>query len=497
MAGMFFAIACWKGLAFTREPTATLALMTVNFFIGGAVYVLASPMGYEWLGTLSGQPWIATLPIYLGILVCYGKMHLLTLLWTPSRPDEPKHTLRTVTAWAVAYCVSLVIMTVAFLSADLDGPADPLRFNTDQADEPWVLTFLAVFLAMLTSGTLNTWRRSRRAKVLDERIAHALRWFGRSMVVTFGYVVCSGPAIIAAANGHHELDNVGVLGASFGMLGCVGTCYGMSGAAVSAWLRERHDIAQLQPLWDLVVADVDVELAFSSTRARPNRFLNIRWALHRRIIEILDGIRELRKWISDEPAQLLKALHHQSLANDTEDESAAAAGQDPVQHAAGLPRRKDAVFVQGAAIRFISRLRRYWSSVSPRGPLRWRKRGIDSPLSSGMVPPSTTAARSRFELPPGGLSPQELDAVVTAAVLRHAVGQLKARRVKQADNVGHSVGLPDRSAVEVPGRDTAASQERPRLVRVARALNHPLVEATLQHLSASRGADQACREPAV
>jgi hypothetical protein len=196
----------------------------------------------------------------------------------------------------------------------------------------------------------------------------------------------------------------------------------MSGAAVTAWLRERHDIAQLQPLWDLVVAEVDVELAFSSTRARPNRFLNIRWALHRRIIEILDGIRELRRWISDEPAQLLKALHHQSLANDS--------------------------------------------------------------------------ARTRFALPRGGLSPQELDAAVTAAVLRHAVGQLKARRVQQADNVGHRAGLPGQSAIEVPGRDTAASQERPRLVRVARALTHPLVEATLQLIAEDRGTDQACRQPA-
>ncbi|WP_329020684.1 DUF6545 domain-containing protein [Streptomyces sp. NBC_01601] len=410
MAGIFFAIACWKGLALLREPTLTLALMTINFFIGGAVYVLASPAGYQWVGTASGQPWGATLPIYVGILVCYGKMHLLTILWTPPRPDEPKSALRMVTAWALAYCTSIVIMIVTFLDTHLDGPADPLRFNTEQADNPRILAFLAVFLVMLTSGTLNTWRRSRRAKVSDVWIAHALRWFGRSMVVTFGYVVCSVPAILAAAMGHHQLDNVGVMGASFGMLGCIGTCYGLSGAAASAWLRERRDIRLLQPLWCLVIVEVNAGLAFNSTRPRPNPFINIRWILHRRILEILDGIRELRQCITDEPALVLQELHRQSLG--------------------------------------------------------------------------TAAARARFALPTGGLSPQELEAAVTAAVLRHAVPKLKEQRAQQNSTAGSSAGH-GRPAFTVPGRNTAAAQERTRLVCVARALNHPLVEATLQIIETS------------
>ncbi|MEV7157129.1 DUF6545 domain-containing protein [Streptomyces misionensis] len=422
MAAMFFAVACWKGLAFTREPTVTLALMTINFFIGGAVYVLASPMGYERLGAFFGQPWIATLPIYIGILVCYGKMHLLTLLWTPARPNAPEQSLRTVTRWAFAYCVSLAVMTASFLSADLHGPADPLRFNTQQADEPMVLVFLAVFLTMLTSGTLNTWRRARRAVVRDERIAHALRWFGRSMVVTFGYVVCSGPAILAAANGYHQLDNVGVMGASFGMLGCVGTCYGMSGAAISAWLRERRDIAVLQPLWDLVVAGINVQLSMSSTSSRPNRLINVRWTLHRRIIEILDGIRELRKHVSDEPAQVLRALHHQSLAD--------------------------------------------------------------------------ASARSKFGLPRTGLSSQELEAAMTAAVLRHAVDQLKTGRIAPTGTAGVSTRCSERPACAVLGTATAACQERPRLVRVARALNHPLVEATLQLITTAGSAEPVGQQAA-
>ncbi|MDX3694834.1 hypothetical protein PV726_31775 [Streptomyces europaeiscabiei] len=432
MACMFLAIACWKGLAFLREPTPTLALMTGAFAMGGVVYAAASPAVYRGIGEALGQPWIATLPIYIGILMCYGCTHVLTLLWTAGSPDEPRSARRTITAWVSAYGISMAIMTGAFLRADLEGPADPLRFNTQQADEPHVLLFLGVFLTMLTSGTLNTWRRSRRTRLNDARLEHAIRWFAGSMLVVFGYVVCSVPAIVAAATGHKELDDVGVLGSCFGIVGCFGTCYGMSGAAVSAWLRERRDILLLEPLWDLVVAGVDEQLSFSSAHRpssedggeappvsstrRPNRFINVRWTLHRMVVEILDGIRELRVWISDEPKQVLEALYHESLENE--------------------------------------------------------------------------AARAHYGIPKEGLSPVDLEAAATAAVLRDAVERFQAAR--ESADWGVELPLPDRPAGVVPGKETAPAEERPRLLRVAYALHGPLVEASLQVLHNVRDADQPC-----
>ncbi|MFM9452325.1 DUF6545 domain-containing protein [Streptomyces europaeiscabiei] len=410
--------------------------MTSAIAVGGMIYAVASPAGYRSIGEAVGQPWIATLPIYIGILVCYGCTHLLTLLWTADRPGEPRRTRLTIAAWTSAYGTSTAIMTVAFLGADLDGPADPMRFNTQQADEPHVLLFLAVFLTMLTSGTLNTWRRSRRTSLDDARIEHAIRWFGNSMLVAFGYVVCSVPAIVSAASGHHQLDSVGVLGAAFGIVGCLGTCYGMTGAAVSAWHRERRDILLLEPLWDLVVAGVDDQLSFSSahrqnsadgeelppaaSRRRPNRFINVRWTLHRQIVEILDGIRELRVWISDEPKQVLEALYLKSLESES--------------------------------------------------------------------------VRTHCGIPGEGLSPLELEAVATAAVLRDAAERFQTAR--ESVDWGAELPLPDRPAGVVPGKTTAAAEERPRLVRVAHALHHPLADASLQVLRNVRDIDRPTREQA-
>ncbi|WP_019061503.1 DUF6545 domain-containing protein [Streptomyces prunicolor] len=417
MAAFYVTIGCWKGFAFLREPTLTLALIAGSFFVGGLNYIEASPAGYRRMGEAFDQPWIATLPIYLCILTCFAIDHILTLIWVPTHPEEPRRTRRTIAAWTVGYTVAAVIMTVMFLGAHLTGPAEPLKFNTAQADEPRVLVFLGVFLSALACATVGTWRRSRRAKLEDEQMQHAMRWFGTSMAVTAGYVVCSAPAVVAAAAGHHQLDGVGVLGSVFGVVGCLLTGYGMSGAAATAWLRERRDIAVLQPLWDLVVASVDKNLSFGSSGARPNRTVNVRWTLHRRIIEILDGIRALQKWVSDEPAQVVKALHDKCL----EDES----------------------------------------------------------------------TRTKFAIPKGGLPQHDLEALATAAVLQHAVVRLQEARTRSVADAEPAPPVSRGPAAAMPGNKTAAALERARLVRVARSLSHPLVDASLLIVHTARRADQS------
>ncbi|MEU9477523.1 DUF6545 domain-containing protein [Streptomyces sp. NPDC048191] len=419
IAGLHLTIAIWKASALVRSPSFSLALQVATHGLGGIVYVVASPFGYRSLGTVSGQPWLPTLPIYLGILLCFGTQHLLTILWTPSRSDQPWRVRRQIAAWAVAYGISFAVMVVAFLTTDLGGSADPLKFNTDQVNHPQVQVFLSVFLTMLTCGTVHTWRRTRHARADDKAIMHSVRWYGRSMLVTSGYVVCSAPAAAAAALGHHQLDDVGVLGSAFGVVGSIMTCYGISGAALSKWLGERRDIAVLQPLWDLVVAGVDQELSLGSGhrrpdhrdpqasagpgRSKPNRIFNVRWTLHRRVIEILDGIRQLerRAWISDLPAQAVAGLYSEAMKTD--------------------------------------------------------------------------ALRSELGLGKKGLSSHELEAAVTAAVLRDAVERLQA-----AGPDGTSPVASARPALFAPGKNTPAAQERTRLVRLARALRSPLVDSSLQ-----------------
>ncbi|MFG2528974.1 MAB_1171c family putative transporter [Streptomyces sp. NPDC048516] len=412
-----FVIAGWKCLALLRDPTPTLSLITVNFVSSGLVFTMAAPVGYRRLGELTGVPSFATLPVYIGILTCFSLLHLLTMLWDPRLRQRPAVLRRRVTLWSAAYVAAPAVMVLAFCSADLSGPADPLKFNTNFATEPLIRVFLGVFLATLACGTLSTYRQCRMVKLEDPRFQRALRSFGIAMLFVFGYVVCCAPAVTLAALGNHTLDTVGVLGSTFGSIGALITSYGLSGAAVGAWLRERRDIKALQPLWDLVVEGVDEDLAFSVDSARSHRLAwNVGFNLHRRVIEILDGMRALRPWVSPLPAAAVYAAY----------------AYEPSQGKADARR----------------------------------------------------------------LTERDLEAAATAAALRDAAQRLQAARREAALRgfSGHPQA-PGGPQVALPGEDTPASDERQRLLRVAQALNAPLVATALRAVRVQRSTSKATETP--
>ncbi|MFD8664898.1 MAB_1171c family putative transporter [Streptomyces microflavus] len=306
-------LALWKGLALRRDPTAPLALTASMLLCASLVYAMAAPVGYRTLGQWAGAPSFATLPVYLGILTCFSLVHIITLLWDPRRRRQPRSLRRTVSRWVLGYLGAATLMIIFFLLADLAGPADPLRFNTTFAGDPMVLLFLAVFLATLSSGTLNTWWQCRNVKLSDPQLQHSLQAFGVAMLGVFGYVVCGAPAIAAAALGHHGLDTVGVFGSTCGVIGTIVMCYGLSGSAVVVYFKQRKDFRKLQPLWELVVAGVDEDLAYSSGSSRSRLpAANVGFNLHRRVIEILDGTRALRPWVSLAPVARLHSLAAES-----------------------------------------------------------------------------------------------------------------------------------------------------------------------------------------
>ncbi|MEU8685039.1 MAB_1171c family putative transporter [Streptomyces sp. NPDC048611] len=374
-----FVVAGWKCLALLRDRTPTLTLITVNFVASGLVFAMAAPAGYRLLGDLTGIPTFATLPVYVGILTCFSLLHLLTVLWDPRLRQRPEVLRRRVMGWSAAYVAAPAVMVVTFCSADLSGPTDPLKFNTNFAVDPLVQVFLGVFLATLACGTLNTYRQCRKLKPADARFQRALRSFGTAMLFVFGYVVCSVPAIVLAAFGNHSLDAVGVLGSTFGSIGALITSYGLSGAAVGAWLRERRDIRALQPLWDLVVEGVDEDLAFSVDSARSHRLAwNVGFNLHRRVIEILDGMRALRPWVSPLPVAAVHAAHEEQASRGAAD--ARRLSERDLAAAATAAALRDAVQRLQAARRDAAELGQAGRPQPPGGP-QVALPGEDTPAS--------------------------------------------------------------------------------------------------------------------
>ncbi|MFD4320491.1 MAB_1171c family putative transporter [Streptomyces sp. NPDC058548] len=308
VAGVNVVISCWKGVALLRERTATLALITLSFIVSVPAFIAASPAGYRAIGKAMGHPSGATLIVYSTIIICYAITHVLTLMWNTaaSSDSERNRVSRRAVSWTGLYAGVLVAMAMTFWSADIDGrAADPMHFNTTFADDPFILAYLVIFLAALSSALLNTFRLARSTKPEDPTLQHAIRYFSISMLVCCGYVACNVPAVLMASQGNRALEDLCVLAGLFGSAAAGLTDYGMTGAAVSAWLRERRDIKALQPLWELTVADVDNRLALDASG--PGwRLANVRFTLHRRVVEILDGMRVLRAWSSADASEVME-----------------------------------------------------------------------------------------------------------------------------------------------------------------------------------------------
>lgn len=353
-------ITAFKLLALRRDPTPTLALTAAMFLTASPVYILASPVGYRAVGEALDQPSFATLPVYLGILACFAYTHIITFLVDQELQEESGAMRRIITTWTVVYVTAAILMTALFSMADLSQPADPLEFNTHFASDPWALGFLAVFLLTFGCGTLNTFWRCRRLVPEDPQLRHSLKVFGVAMWFVFGYIVLNVPAIVFAAFGNHSLDTVALWGNVTGVTGFLSMCYGLSGSAVGHWLRERHDIKSLQPLWDLVVGGVDEELAFSARNARSTLHVsNVTFNLHRRVIEILDGIRRLRGWVAPGAAEAVHAVHsRRQPGNPHQPQKPTSADLEAAATAAAL---WDAVDRLQAA-------RREWASQGHTGP---------------------------------------------------------------------------------------------------------------------------------
>ncbi|MGW3390747.1 MAB_1171c family putative transporter [Streptomyces cinereoruber] len=380
IATVNFIIACWKTRAFFREPTLTLALISSSFAISAFVFIILSPWGTRAIvGKLLGTPIFATLPSFLGVIACFAITHVLTMLWTPPPARERYILRRQVTAWTLAYTGAGGAMTVTFLLADLPAQGNVIRFNVEHAGDPYIQGFLALFLGMLACGTLSTWWRARKTKLADERLQHVLNCFSTSMLLVFGYVVFNAPAVVCAAIGSHTLDGLMYIGQMFAAVGALFTSYGMSGAAANAWMRERRDVRVLKPLWRLVYG----------TRRQGLAHTGVRFALHRHVIEILDGMRDLSFYARPELADLVRS-------------------------------RADA-----------------------------------------------------------DLSHAQREAIATAVMLRDAATRMPAPAGQKSLE---STSPPATGPVGFPGDDTAASEQRARLLDVAKALRHPLTHEALEHI---------------
>ncbi|MFB6806206.1 MAB_1171c family putative transporter [Streptomyces sp. NPDC056387] len=276
----------WRDSAY-RALVATLLLQCLTFTMG------AVAMGG---GSLLGVGNLAILVMHVSAVAFCVSAQIILLRWA----TDTEEVVRRVRSWVVTGVALGVLLIALFFIAD--GPGRPASdFNTGSG-RPLVLTYLLVFIVSQAVPCVTIFRQcGPYARMTDKAsLRQALRLLSVSAVILFLYCACRTVNILTAAWG----IDIGVWQVAASVFSAAGivvlslsltiSSWEASAAKLLEWVRSYRSYRALYPLWrDLYEASPDIVLEPSGSAA----VSDLNYRLHRRVIEIRDGWRDLRPYI--------------------------------------------------------------------------------------------------------------------------------------------------------------------------------------------------------
>ncbi|MFE2552084.1 MAB_1171c family putative transporter [Streptomyces sp. NPDC059355] len=272
-----------------RALVVTLLLQCLTFTMG------AVAMGGD---SFLGVGNLAILVIHLSAVAFCVSAQIILLRWATATEEA----VRRVRHWLITGTVLGALLIALFFVAD--GPGRPAAdFNTGSGQPP-VLAYLLVFIVSQAVPCVTIFRQcGPYARMTGKAsLRRALRLLSVAAVVLFLYCTCRTVNILTAAAGidigvWQLASNVfSAAGIVLLSLGLTISSWEASAAKLLDWLRSYRSYRALYPLWrDLYEASPDIVLEPPGAAPVPVSDLNYR--LHRRVIEIRDGWRDLRPYI--------------------------------------------------------------------------------------------------------------------------------------------------------------------------------------------------------
>ncbi|MES4905793.1 MULTISPECIES: MAB_1171c family putative transporter [unclassified Streptomyces] len=346
VSAVMYGLAGYKAWAWVAERIPSLLLMAVGAAVGGTAFTAATPVVYRWIGETSGISNLATLVVYTQVVVCFGCLRALALLWSPrrlaatggGRPPRGLAMRGALRRVLPGYAAAIAVMWALFLSAGLPTGEKPLTFDTAFADRPPVFAFLLLYQAAfgwaLWSMVYVCCQRLKDVHDPILRCSLLLLVIGCTFIGTYG--VCKLIAIVGAVLGSHALDVLSSdVGPALSSLGGVITATGWTRAALRTRRQRRRDFYALETLWTTVTqADPGVILHSSPSGSA--------WEFHtlRRAHEIRDGQLALRPWTSQD---IVNAARRLTREHGLESPERDAPERDALAAAAGIRGALDAL----------------------------------------------------------------------------------------------------------------------------------------------------------
>ncbi|MFG2284527.1 MAB_1171c family putative transporter [Streptomyces sp. NPDC048595] len=275
----------WRDNAY-RTLVITLLLQCLTFTMGAVAMG-----GQSFLGVGN----LAILVMHLSAVAFCVSAQIILLRWA----TDAEEAVRKTRYWLITGIVLNALLLALFLIAD--GPGRPATdFNTGSG-QPLVLTYLLVFIVSQAVPCVTIFRQcgpyARMAGKAELR--QALRMLSVAAVILFLYCLARTVNILTAAAGidigvwqlaSNVFSAVGILTLS---LALTISSWGTSAAKLLAWARSYRSYRVLYPLWrDLYESSPDIVLEPPGAAVS-----DLDYRLHRRVIEIRDGWRDLRPYI--------------------------------------------------------------------------------------------------------------------------------------------------------------------------------------------------------
>ncbi|MET9799540.1 MAB_1171c family putative transporter [Streptomyces sp. NPDC006368] len=275
----------WRDNAY-RTLVITLLLQCLTFTMG------AVAMGSE---SFLGVGNLAILVMHVSAVAFCVSAQIILLRWATVAEDAVRKTRY----WLITGIVLNALLVALFFIAD--GPGRPASdFNTGSG-QPLVLTYLLVFIVSQAVPCVTIFRQcgpyARMAGKASLR--QALRLLSVAAVVLFLYCLARTVNILTAASG----IDIGVWQLAASVFSAVGivtlslsltiSSWGAPAAKLLEWARSYRSYRALYPLWrDLYESSPDILLEPPGASVS-----DLDYRLHRRVIEIRDGWRDLRPYI--------------------------------------------------------------------------------------------------------------------------------------------------------------------------------------------------------
>ncbi|MCK7625387.1 hypothetical protein MUU72_20140 [Streptomyces sp. RS10V-4] len=275
-----------RGDSAYRTLVITLVLQCLTFTMG------AVAMGSD---RFLGVGNLAILVMHVSAVAFCVSAQIILLHWATAAEDAARKTR----FWLLTGGALTALLVALFFVAD--GPGRPATdFNTGTG-QPLVLGYLLVFIASQAAPCVTIFRQcgpyARMAGKTSLR--QALRLLSVAAVVLFLYCLARTVNILTAACGidigpwqlaSNVFSAAGILVLS---LSLTISSWGASVTRLANWARNYRSYRVLYPLWrDLYESSPDIVLEPPGAAVS-----DLDYRLHRRVVEIRDGWRDLRPYI--------------------------------------------------------------------------------------------------------------------------------------------------------------------------------------------------------